>query len=54
MTEDDADAIKAELLVRLAHAYDIPVEILLMSDHEFHYWLHHTDEGRELLEEDRG
>lgn len=37
------------MLIRLAAAYDLPVEILLMTDQQFHWWLHNTEAGKELL-----
>lgn len=42
---------KAELLAYFAEALDVPLEILTMTDQEFHRWLHTTDEGRALLAE---
>ena len=32
-----------------ADAFGVPVEILRLSDAEFHWWLHNTIEGQSLL-----
>jgi hypothetical protein len=37
----------------IAEAFGVPVEILKMTDREFHWWLHDTAAGRALLEADR-
>lgn len=35
---------------KLADAFDLPVEILRLSDWQFHWWLRNTASGRALVE----
>jgi hypothetical protein len=41
--------LRDEAIRRIATGYGLPVELITMSDEEFHHWLHTTDEGRALL-----
>lgn len=45
---EQIDRDQAEQII--ADAYGLPVEILRLSDQEFHWWLHNTEAGRSLLE----
>ena len=49
----DAKTIRAETVRRIAEAFDVEPELLVMSDREFHWWLHNTNEGRALLESEK-
>lgn len=41
---------RAEVEEQIAYAFDLPVEVLRMSDRDFHWWLHNTEAGRAVLE----
>lgn len=46
------DNDRAETVRRIANGFGVPVELVLMTDGEFHWWLHNTEDGRALLAAD--
>jgi hypothetical protein len=39
-----------DIAKEIARVFGMPMDVVQMTDSEFHWWLHHTDDGRRLLE----